>query len=564
MSSASTAALHVRTGPAAKAHPGVPLGAYILGALRQHAASALDIPAQVDSLSGRELSFPEMLRQSVQAAEGWRALGLGSGDTLAVFAFNNHHLYPAFFGAVLEGITVAIVKHSTAEELRGFLEKCGPKAILTEPSSLDVTLSVAGPRGLDLLHVVTADGALDVPQRDGDRVLTTRDLLARGAAADPAAYRPASVVDPKEHIAFLSFSSGTSGLPKMVRLSDYSFTMTLLFMTDWLVRPGDRVFITSQLAWITGLAFTLTCTVVGATRVFGWYDASASEVDWFGTLQRHRISTWFLAPPGLTLLAAEARARRARGQEVPMGSVRALLTSGTGLHADAQRHFAEVLDTPVVQWYGITEVGIVSSDGLPARPGSVGRLAPGVQLRLVDVESGLDIAAPNVLGEVRATAESLMSGYQGHPGGPAASLADVLDEHGFYRTGDLGYLDSDGFLFLVDRMKDSLKFDGVPISPAEVEAVLVSHPAVKEAAVVGRPHPRLVDVPTAFVVRQDGAGDVSEAELQDLVKDRLSYEKWLRGGVFFRDDIPKLTNGKVDRRALKDWLKTLPVPDCEL
>ncbi|KAE8743649.1 hypothetical protein FOCC_FOCC010793 [Frankliniella occidentalis] len=552
-------ALHVRAGPAAKAHPGVPLGAYLLDALRRHAE--LDIPAQVDSLTGREMSFPELLLQSVQAAEGWRALGLTSGDTLAVFSFNNHHLYPAFFGAILEGITVAIVKHSTADELRGFLEKCGPKAILTEPSSLGVTLSVAGPRDLDLLHVVTGDVAIGAPQNEG-RVLSVTDLFARGARADPVAYRPGNVTDPKDHIAFLSFSSGTSGMPKMVKLSDYSFTMTLLFMTDWLVRPADRVFITSQLAWITGLAFTLTCTVVGATRVYGWYDARASEVDWFGTLQRHRINTWFLAPPGLTLLAAEARARRARGQDVPMDSVRALLTSGTGLHADAQRHFAEVLGTPVVQWYGITEVGIVSSDGLPARPGSVGRIAPGVQLRLVDVDSGQDVARAGVLGEVRATAPSLMSGYQG--GSDAEALSEVLDEHGFYRTGDLGYLDADGFLFLVDRMKDSLKFDGVPIAPAEVEAVLLSHPAVKEACVVGRPHPRLVDVPTAFVVRQSGAGDVSEAELQDLVKERLSYEKWLRGGVFFRDDIPKLSNGKIDRRTLKEWLKTLPAPECEL
>lgn len=549
-------ALHVTAGPEAKRHPGpgVSLGRFILDALKKHAD--LRIPAQVDSESGRALSFPEMLRLSVQAAEGWRSLGLTSGDTLAVFSFNNHFVYPLFFGALLEGISIAIIKHSTAVELRAFLDMCGPKAILTEPDALDVVLSVLAPAERHV--VVTAEDVTATAA--GAEVLSATALFAKGGAARPERYQPGDVGDVQDHTAFQAFSSGTSGLPKMVRLSDYSFTMTLLFMSDWHVRGGDRVFITSQLAWITGLAFTLVSTVLGATRVYGWYAADAGEVDWLGILKRHQITTWFLAPPGLTLLATEARARRARGEEVDMSSVRVLLTSGTGLHADAQRHFADVLDTDVVQFYGITEVGIIAADAPPARPGSVGRLTPGLQLRLVDVDSGLDVAGSGVLGEVRAMGPAYMSGYQGS----SVETSSVLDEHGFFRTGDLAYRDQDGYLYLVDRIKDSLKFDGVPIAPAEVEAVLLSHPAIKEACVVGRPHPRLVDVPTAFVVKQAIlAEDVSETQLQDLVKNRLSYEKWLRGGVFFREEIPKTANGKLDRRSLKEWLKTLPPLDCD-
>ncbi|XP_034249186.1 probable 4-coumarate--CoA ligase 2 [Thrips palmi] len=550
-----SAALHVTVGPEAKTHPGVSLGRFILDSLKKHAN--LSIPAQVDSESGRAISFPDILRMSVQAAEGWRALGLTSGDTLALFSFNNHFVYPLFFGAILEGITVAIVKHSTAAELRAFLDMCAPKAVLTEAESLDLVLSVLTPAERHV--VVTAESVATTATSDAE-VLSATDLFAKGGAARPESYQPGDVTDVREHIAFLAFSSGTSGLPKMVKLSDYSFTMTLQFMSDWHVRAGDRVFITSQLAWITGLAFTLVSTVLGATRVYGWYAADAGEVDWLGILKRHQITTWFLAPPGLTLLATEARARRARGAEVDMSSVRVLLTSGTGLHADAQRHFAEVLDTDVLQFYGITEVGIIAADAPPAKPGSVGRLTPGLQLRLVDVESGLDVVGAGVLGEVRAMGPAYMSGYQGS----AAETGQVLDDHGFFRTGDLAYQDQDGYLYLVDRIKDSLKFDGVPIAPAEVEAVLLSHSAVKEACVVGRPHPRLVDVPTAFVVKQSGSEDVTETQLQDLVKNRLSYEKWLRGGVFFRDEIPKTSNGKLDRRNLKEWLRTLPPPDCDM
>ncbi|KAJ1523133.1 hypothetical protein ONE63_001026 [Megalurothrips usitatus] len=548
--------LHVTAGPAPRPHPGVSLGRYVLDALKEHVA--LSIPAQVDSETGREMSFPELLRQSVAAAEGWRRLGLTSGDTLAVFSAHNHFLYPAFFGAVFEGTKIAIIKHSTPEELRHFLSLCRPKAILTEPANLATTMA-AQPDNLPLV-VSAAQVPTDLHMAVGTRALSVPELVALGGAATPATYRPGYDGDPKAHDAFLLFSSGSSGLPKLVRLSDFSFTMTMLFMGTWMLRPGDRMFITSQLSWATGLTFTFTSTVLGVTRVYGWFGQDYGEKDWMDIVQKNKVSAWFVPPVGLTLLATEARARRSRGEPVPLSSLRVLISTGSGLHADAQRYFSEVLGTPVVQWYGITEAGIITADALPARPGSTGRLTPGIRLRLVDVDSGLDVEEPNTIGEVRVTSPAYMSGYSGadNPDETSASL----DEHGFFCTGDLAYRDADGYLFLVDRIKDQIKFDNMPLAPAEVEAVLLSHPGVKEACVTGRPDQlRLVDLATAFVVRQPGAAEVSEAELQaQQAQARLSYEKWLYGGVFFREQIPMTANGKADRRQLRDWLKALPPP----
>ncbi|KAJ1519125.1 hypothetical protein ONE63_011278 [Megalurothrips usitatus] len=541
------AAVAVKGRPAAE-HPGGSLGRFLLAGLRRH--ERLAIPAQVDSDTLREMSFAEVLRQSVRAAEGWRALGLTSSDTLAVFCPHNHYLYPAFFGAILEGISVAIIKHSTPDELRRFLALIGPKAVLTEPAGLGVVRAALGAAGPGLLHVVAAATSPD------SHALSVPDLMAKGAAADPETYRPGDVGDPTEHVAFLLFSSGSSGLPKMVHLSDYSFTMTLLCMRDWLLLPGDRMFITSQLSWATGLTFTLVCAIMGATRVYGWFGQDASRKDWLEIVQRVQVTAWFVPPAGLTMLAAKgARAAPA------LRSLRVLLTSGSGLHADAQRRLSALLDTPVVQWYGITEVGIIAADGLPARPGSSGRPAPGVHIRLVDADSGLDLVAPNAIGEIRVTSPAYMSGYHNNE----IETSQCLDDHGFFRTGDLAYLDEDGYLYLVDRIKDQIKFENMGVAPAELEALLLSHPAVRDACVVGRPYPlRLVDVAAAFVVRQADAGDLTDAELGDIVADHLSYEKWLYGGVFFREEIPITPNGKPDRLHLREWIKTLPPLECSL
>jgi acyl-CoA synthetase (AMP-forming)/AMP-acid ligase II len=175
------------------------------------------------------------------------------------------------------------------------------------------------------------------------------------------------------------------------------------------------------------------------------------------------------------------------------------------------------------------------------RPGSVGLTAPNTQTRIVDLGTGVDLG-PRERGEVWVRGPQVMKGYLNHP----EATADMIDRDGWLHTGDVGYMDEDGYLYIVDRVKELIKYKGLQVAPAELEALLLTHPAVADAAVIPQPDEEAGEIPRAFVVQK---APVSEGELMEFVAEHVAPHKRIRQ-LEFVDAIPKSASGKILRRVL--------------
>ena len=196
-----------------------------------------------------------------------------------------------------------------------------------------------------------------------------------------------------------------------------------------------------------------------------------------------------------------------------------------------------------------TTLGVITNSQHITKPGSVGVLCPGVYCKVIDPDTG-KVLGKNQPGELCFKGKIIMKGYTGDK----KATQHTIDEEGWLHTGDVGYFDDDFYFYIVDRLKELIKYKAFQVAPAELEAILLSNEKVKDAAVIGLPDEASGELPLAFVVKQDGV-DVTEKEIQDFVASKVSHSKRLRGGVRFIDEIPKNLSGKILRRELKALLK---------
>jgi acyl-CoA synthetase (AMP-forming)/AMP-acid ligase II len=261
-------------------------------------------------------------------------------------------------------------------------------------------------------------------------------------------------------------------------------------------------------------------------------------------LREHRVTVLVGAPPMLRVLTGHPLAARA-----DLGALELVVCGGAPLTAAAQQALAARLPGATVgQAYGLTEttVGVSMPDrDTGSVPGTVGRVIPSTELRVTDPETGRDLGAGQP-GELLVRGPQVMKGYLDRPEATAA----MLDPDGWLRTGDLGLVDSDGNLVIVDRLKELIKVSGWPVAPAELEALLATHPAVADAAVVRRPDPAKGEVPVAVVVPRPGA-EPGPGELLAWVAERVEPHKRLHA-VRFTDAIPRTPSGKLLRRAMAE------------
>lgn len=194
-------------------------------------------------------------------------------------------------------------------------------------------------------------------------------------------------------------------------------------------------------------------------------------------------------------------------------------------------------------------VGVIRQNDLFNKPGSVGKVLSGTQVKVVDTETGRAVG-PFEKGEICFKGDCIMKGYIGNK-----AATDETIKNGWLHSGDIGYYDNDLEFFIVDRLKELIKYKGFQVAPAELEALLLQHPKIKDAAVIGKPDLEAGELPMAFVVRQQFAKNLSEQEVMDFVAKNVSSAKKLRGGVVFIDGVPKNPSGKILRRLLRDMLK---------
>lgn len=264
-------------------------------------------------------------------------------------------------------------------------------------------------------------------------------------------------------------------------------------------------------------------------------------------IQRHRITSLVLVPPVVVFLAKDAAI-----DAYDLSSLREIFSGAAPLQADTEIAVYQRLPNIRVirQGYGMTE-GLAMT--LPPRQalkqGSVGLLVKGTQAKIVCPDTG-KLMGPNEPGELCFRGPHLMKNYYNNE----EATRNTFDDAGFLHTGDIGYVDNDGYFFIVDRLKELIKYKGFQVPPAELESLLLSHPQVNDAAVIGVPDESCGELPMAFIVRQPGS-EVTAQEIVAFVAGHTSPAKRLRGGVRFVVEIPKNPSGKILRRVLRELVQ---------
>jgi acyl-CoA synthetase (AMP-forming)/AMP-acid ligase II len=498
--------------------PDVALVPFVL----ERAAELGDKPALIDAPSGRALSYADLDDRVRRFAGGLAARGFGPGDTLALLSPNVPEYAIAFLGTVLTGGTVSTINPVyNAEEIGFQLKDAGARFLATVPAALEQARPAAAQAGIE------------------DTFVIGEDSFAQLVAADPLTDPPA--VDPATDLAVLPYSSGTTGHPKGVMLTHRNIVANLQQIGGAIPTTQDDVLVgVLPFFHIYGMVVILGNTVRnGATVV------TMPRFDLEGflrTIQDHRVTRAYVVPP-----IALALAKHPLVDRFDLSSLELVFSGAAPLGEELERACAERLGCRVAQGYGMTESSPVSHSiphpGGKVKPGSIGPVLPNMACRIVDVDTGED-AAPGERGELWMRGPNVMAGYLNNPEATRATV----DEDGWLHTGDVAIVDDDGYFAIVDRVKELIKFKGFQVPPAELEALLITHPQVADVAVIGVEDEEAGEIPKAFVVL---SGEATPDELMAFVGERVSSYKRVRACEVV-EEIPKSASGKILRRVLKE------------
>jgi acyl-CoA synthetase (AMP-forming)/AMP-acid ligase II len=488
------------------------------------AAERGDKPALIDGPTGRTLTYSQLAGGVDRLASGLAARGFKKGDVFAIFSPNLPEYALAFHGiSKAGGVSTTLNSLYTVDEITFQLNDSKARFMLTIPQFLDRALEAATKSDVEEVFVLgEAEGATPFA-----------DLLAGDAAP------PRIDIDPNNDLVALPYSSGTTGLPKGVMLTHRNMVANIVQATEP-HSTSERDVIMGCLPFfhiygmnvIMNIAVSLGATIVTMPRF---------DLEEFLTLiQDHKVTRAYLVPPIILALAKHPIV-----DKYDLDSLEVIMSGAAPLGQDLQDVAQERVGSVVMQGYGLTETSPVthmnSDVAGEGRAGSIGYLIPNTEARIVDPTSGKELAE-DATGEVWIRGPQVMKGYLNNP----EATAHTIDPDGWLHTGDIGYVDSDGFFFLVDRLKELIKYKGFQVPPAELEAILLSHPSIADAAVIPVPDEEAGEIPKAYVVKKNG---VSEDEIMSYVAERVAPHKKIRR-VEFIDEIPKSASGKILRRVL--------------
>ena len=517
---------------------------------------------------GAAIGYGALDRLSDACAAAFASLGVKRGDRVALLLPNCPQFQIAQFGAWKIGAIVAPLNPIyTEHELEGPLREHGIETMVTltrfyprvkqvQPRTpirrvIATNIKEYFPPLLRLLFTIARE------KRDGDRVtLAAGDhdlahlLLVNKGRRPP---RPDVAADDP---AVLLMSGGTTGTPKGVLGRHGAYVMAGLQIKAWNASaaggPSDICFLPLPLFHVYGNVGVQALSIISGNAI-ALVPNPRDLDDVVATIRRVK-PTFFNGVP--TLYIALLNHRDVQKGRVDFKSIRLCFSGASALMADTKMRFESMTGGRIVEGYGLTESMMalcVNPLGGPNKIGSVGMPLPDVHVRVFDGEEGTRVMPANEVGEIALSAPQLMTGYWNRPNETALVLRDHVDEHGTRRwlhTGDLGYLDDDGYVFIVDRKKDLIKTSGYQVWPREIEEALASHPAVAEVGAAGMPDATKGEVVKAWVVLRAGQS-ATEADLRAYCREKLAPYK-VPAAIEFRAELPKTMVGKVLRRALRE------------
>ena len=508
---------------------------YLFGGL---GPADLDRVALVDGTDGARMTYGELVGR-IDATAGWLAQrGAGPGTTIGLFCPNTPAFAVIFHGILRAGAAVTTVNALyTGEEAGGQLADAGASWLFTVSPLRDRAEAAAAAAGIPPERLVVLDGG-DAATAAGHPSLA--DVLG---AELPA---PELSIDPHA-AAVIPYSSGTSGTPKGVLLSQYNLVANVAQNKGFGLAPDDVLLAVLPFFHIYGL--TVLLNLAFAERASLVTMPKFDFAEFLRTTQDHRCTYLFIAPP-----IAVALAKHPLVDKYDLSSVRVVVSGAAPLDGELGAAVARRLGCVMLQGYGMTELSPVSHSIPLSEAGrvpidSVGFSIPNTECKLLDLATDEEIELPaegeSERGQLLVRGPQVMLGYLNRPD----ATAQTIDPDGFLRTGDIATVTAEGIVRIVDRLKELIKYKGYQIAPAELEAVLLAHPQIADAAVIGVRAEDGEEVPKAFVVRQAGA-ELGDEDVLAFVAEHVAPYKRVRS-VEFVEAIPKSASGKILRRELR-------------
>ncbi|VFQ66817.1 unnamed protein product [Cuscuta campestris] len=504
----------------------------------QNISQLRDRPCLINGSDDRIYTYAEVELTCRRVASGLHKQGINRGDTVMILLPNSPEYIFTFLGASYGGAiaTMANPMFTPAEVVKQ-VKASNARLIVTQASNVNKVKEYAGEREI---RVVCTDAAVD-------GCLHFSEL----AGADEGE-APAAEVDPEDVVA-LPYSSGTTGLPKGVMLTHKGLVTSVAQHVEgenphFYLHGEDALLCVLPFFHIYSMSIFLCGLRVGAQILI----MQRFEIaPFFELIQKYKVTVTPLVPPIVLAIAKSPLV-----DDYDLSSVRVVMSGAAPLGKELQDTLREKFSNARFgQGYGMTEGGSVLAMGLAfakepfeIKSGSVGTVVRNAELKIVDPETGSSLPR-NQPGEICIRGHQIMKGYLNDE----EATKITIDKEGWLHTGDVGYIDEDDELFIVDRLKELIKYKGFQVAPAELEALLLTHPLISDAAVIPMKDEDAGEVPVAFVVKLNGC-NITEDDVKDFVSKQVIFYKRIRN-VFFVEAVPKSPSGKILRKNLRARLE---------
>jgi 4-coumarate--CoA ligase len=494
-----------------------------------------DKMALIDASTDVKMTYPELLSKAYKLASFFQKRGYVKGDKLALMVPNCIEYQAIILGALAIGMTFTTCNPAyTVHEVKHWLTSCNARVLFTNSNLAENAEKAKEGTNVDIL--------VSIDDMANDKIVNLSGLLQ--SEADENFVRPS--IDPKEDVAALVYSSGTTGLPKGVMLTHYNITTNILQMYNGSSSHNDSILCLLPMFHIYAIDYVNFTHLMHGACVISI--PKFEPLPFLKTIEKYKIETVPIVPPlALFMINHPVVAK------FDLSCMKEVVVGAAPIDAVVTNKFVAKFPGALLrQGYGSSESMITHfqpQDMNKQKPGSAGLILQHVEMKICSVETGEALCA-NEKGEVCLRGPQVMKGYFNNEEATAKSLG----KDGWLRTGDLGYYDDEGNVFIIDRLKELIKYKGFQVAPAELEDTLLSHPSITDACVIGIPDERAGQLPRAYLVLAKDS-TVTEDDVNKHMEEYMAPHKQLRGGVVFVESIPKSASGKMLRRVLlKEYL----------